>query len=260
MKKEYILFIDSGIGGLSTLAETIKSFNYNYLYFADNKNCPYGNHSKQEIFSYLKNIIDQLTKKYNFKFVIIACNTATSAAIDKLRTTFNNIIFIGTEPAINLASKNGHKKILSLTTPLTKKLERYKTLKQKSSSKIKTLSINNLVENIENFLFLDSPKNRFNLLKDIFFICKTAKFYDCIVLGCTHYVLIKPQILEFLDIKIYDGNEGVSKNLLNLLKENHIKPLKKSSIKVLLSQKNYGLTKKYEKILSQTLANFNIMC
>ena len=65
MKKDYILVIDSGIGGLSTLSEIVQVFPFNYIYYADNKNSPYGSHSTDEVLKFLCEIIDKETVKYN---------------------------------------------------------------------------------------------------------------------------------------------------------------------------------------------------
>lgn len=260
MKKNYILFFDSGIGGLTTLAKTISLLKYDYLYFADDKHCPYGAHNKQEILNYLTTIISSILTKYNIKFVVIACNTATASAIDELRILFKNIIFIGTEPAINLALKKGFKKILSLTTPLTSTLNRYAFLCQKATTKVKTISIKNLVYNIENYKFNSTLKNKFILLKNVATICRQSKNHDCIVLGCTHYVFLKPLIKQFCNLPLIDGNLGVTKNLVSHLYTQSIKKHNKTSVNIQLSSKNKVLKKKYKKILSQTLANSDILC
>ena len=113
MKKEYILVVDSGIGGLSILAQMLKLFNSNIVYFADNKHCPYGSHSRAEILNFLVKIIDKIRKKYNLKIVVLACNTATTSAILHLRKKYKDLVFIGTEPALNLANQLNYKQILS---------------------------------------------------------------------------------------------------------------------------------------------------
>ena len=120
MKKEYSLFIDSGIGGLSTLAFTQKILKANYIYFADNKNAPYGSHTKNEILKYLTKIISNVQNKYPLKMVVLACNTATTSAVKQLRNLFD-IPIIGTEPAITLAKNNGYNHVFALTTETTKK-------------------------------------------------------------------------------------------------------------------------------------------
>lgn len=258
MKKEYILFYDSGIGGLSTLQETIKIFNYNYLYYADNKHSPYGNQTKEAIFFYIAQVLTELTKKFSIKFVVIACNTATAAAISQLRNQFKDITFIGTEPAINLAKKFNFKNILSLTTPLTMTLDKYKLLL--TDDNIITIGMPNLAKSIENYYLSPSFFNKTKLLKQVCYILKKSTKYDCIVLGCTHFVFLKPFIRQFSKINLVDGNTGISKNLIAKLNSLNIKQTKKSYIKILLSDKNKIAIKKYKKILCQTLAKWNELC
>ena len=82
-----ILFYDSGIGGLSTLAKTIQILpNEKYIYFADNLHVPYGNRTNQEICDLVYANILALLKRFKVKLIVIACNTATSLAIDFLRS------------------------------------------------------------------------------------------------------------------------------------------------------------------------------
>ncbi len=255
MKKEYILFIDSGLGGLSTLANCLNQINGNFLYFADNKNCPYGKHSKEEIIKFLNEIILKLTPKYNISCIVIACNTATAAAIDELRKKYNNICFVGTEPAIMLAAKQGYKNIFSLTTPLTNRLERYQNLIFKSKSNIMTISPKNLVKNIEEFYQNNTYQSRFALLKEASLVANMAKSCDCIILGCTHFVFFRPFLQKFTKLPLLDGNNGIAKKLISL-SPSFQKKHQKNYVKIMLSCKNNALLKKYKKILSQTLAKF----
>lgn len=259
--KKYILFIDSGIGGLSTLAECIKKINYNYIYYADNKHSPYGSHSKKEILKYLIEIIEKIKQKFNLASIVIACNTATASAIDDLRKQYKNMEIIGTEPAIFYASKLHYKNILSLTTPLTKSLMRYKKLIKKTNLNIHTLSLPNLATDIENFYLNSTFFNRYLLLKSVTSILNKVKKFDCIVLGCTHYIFLKPFFKQFNYNKIIDGNNGIANNLTNkIFISNTAIFNKKTCLKIKLSNKNYILSKKYKKILSQTLANFDNLC
>ena len=97
-KNKYILVYDSGIGGLTTLASImLKNKNQNYIYYADTKNCPYGNKCNTQLQNIIINNIKRLTSEYNITHIVLACNTATTVAISKLRTLFN-IPIIGTEP------------------------------------------------------------------------------------------------------------------------------------------------------------------
>lgn len=253
MKKEYILFIDSGIGGISTLAETMKIHNFNYLYFADNLHCPYGSHSREEIRFYLKDIIINLSKKYSFKIVVLACNTATASSISYLRSEFSDLIFIGIEPAVHLLNSLEYKRPLVIATPTTICQKKYLNLISSVEINIKTLALSNLAINIELFLTKNNLKNKVNLLKDIFLLKKISTKNDCIILGCTHYSLIKDLIKKYIFIPLIDGNYGVSKNikkyseLLGYFSN-------KTSLLILSSKNQIKQKQKYLKILEQILA------
>lgn len=152
MKKEYILVIDSGTGGLSILGKAYRAISANFIYFADNKNCPYGKHKKKEIFGFLKSIIDKVLSRYKVSVVVLACNTATTSSISKLRSAYPDLIFVGTEPAIKLACNLGYKNILMISTPVTANQKKYRELKSSLNSKILTLKMPNFAENIEKWL------------------------------------------------------------------------------------------------------------
>ncbi len=256
MKKEYILFIDSGVGGLSTMAETMKLMQANFIYFADNLHSPYGCHTKTEIFNYLSEIIKGLLKNFNIKIVVLACNTATTSSIENLRNTFKDIQFIGTEPAVKLASDMGCKNVLCLATPTTLKQVRFDRLKNMAEGKVGTLSIPSLAMSIENFLLDKNPVILLNYLKDIHKICANAASYDGVVLGCTHYCLIKDELINFLHLPIYDGNFGVAKQISRFMNCD----AQNSNVLFKFSKKEKGLTQKYRKILSQILAKQTKLC
>ena len=254
MSLEYFLFIDSGIGGISTLAHVSKLSNANYIYYADNKHCPYGSHSKEDVFGFLKEIILKIQKKHHLKAVILACNTATTTSIDQLRQRFPDIIFIGTEPAIKLASKMKFKNVLCLVTPSTAGQEKYLKLKKTCvDSKITTFSPKNLALKIENFSCDNSYFNLCMLLRDLFSIlkkCQNHKF-DCIVLGCTHYALIKDIIAKFTTLPLIDGNNGVANRIkhLSFNKNNGIMP----HVAFKFSLRKSNLTQKYKKCYNKHL-------
>ncbi len=251
MKKEYILFIDSGVGGLSTLAETIKLVQANVLYFADNLHAPYGEHQDSEIFEWLRTIICRLTKQFNIKLVVLACNTATTSSIENLRKQFKNLTFIGTEPAIKLASDHGAKNAICLATPTTAKQKRFNSLKNMANGRLRTLAIPSLAMNIEDYLTQNSLNNSTKLLKQIHYISSKCLRHDAVILGCTHYCFIKKQLKDSLNLPIYDGNFGVAKQILKYAPQSS----KKTVIKFIFSKKEKGLTQKYRKIFNQILAN-----
>ena len=253
MRKDYILFIDSGIGGLSTLSTIIKHKKYRYIYYADNLHAPYGAINQQQIYEYLKNIINLATQKYSIPIVVLACNTATTAAIDKLREHFSNITFVGTEPAISLAKNLKYKNIACIATNSTIKQNRYWVLTNSLNIPIKSIAMQNLATKIEKYLLNQTIKNYFELLKDIFYVKSKIKECDCLVLGCTHYVLIKDLLKEYIHIPLIDGNTGVSNTITNLMSK-RIDESTKNSLKIFLSNDTNELKQKYIKILKQTLA------
>ena len=260
MKKDYIVVIDSGVGGLSTLAKCIRHTKVNYIYVADNKNHPYGTHSKQEIVSFLTEIITNLKKFCDFNVVILACNTATTAAIEDLRKRFPDLIFIGTEPAIKLAYNFSYRNILALTTPSTACQKKFIDLKNSLPCNIKTLSISCLAQNIENHLLSRTYFSYVKLLKNIFQIAASSQGFDCIVLGCTHYVFLKEILNKYTNLPLIDGNTGVQKQLAKIIKSSGIQADDNFRIKFMNTLMLNGTNQIYKKILSQILANSKDLC
>jgi len=213
--------LDSGIGGTTTLNEIRKLLpNEDFIYYADTKNNPYGNKSDEELYEIVKNIVDFFIKK-EVKLIVIACNTATTKCITKLRENYRNIPFIGTEPAIKVASDNNYKNTLVLATPGTIKSERTQELvenNKKSNQNIYLLPCEYLANAIEknDNIKIDSLLNEYlTPYKD--------KNIDSIVLGCTHYPLIKDKIQSyFKDAVIIDGNIGVAKRVKYILEINDL--------------------------------------
>ena len=100
----------------------------------------------------------------------------------------------------------------------------------------------------------------FNQRNNKSILLKKTKNNDCLVLGCTHYVFLKPFIKQLSNIKLIDGNAGIANNLTNILDKNKTKSTDKLGLKIILSNENQRLAKIYKKILSQTLANSNYLC
>ena len=136
-----IAFFDSGIGGLSVLQTAMQVLPpQQYIYFADSKHAPYGTKSKKEIKKLMFEAVDFLqTKKIDA--LVVACNTATSAAIKDLRKHYD-VPIIGMEPAIKPAiEKSKKKKVILFATELTLKEKKLKNLIQKLDAKKKVTKI-----------------------------------------------------------------------------------------------------------------------
>ena len=212
---------DSGIGGLTTLEEIKKLLpNEDYIYYADSKNNPYGEKSDAELLSIVKDIVEYLLNK-NVKIIVIACNTATTRCIEALRHDYPNINFVGTEPAIKVACDKGFKNTLVLATPGTISSEKvHKLVKDNihDDQKIHLLACDGLANAIETKNDEKIDSILYNLLNEY----KDMNI-DSIVLGCTHYPIIKDKIQSFFpNANLIDGNIGVAKRVKFILKENNL--------------------------------------
>tara|TARA_B100000029_G_C17603722_1_gene966654 strand:- start:5024 stop:5803 length:780 start_codon:yes stop_codon:yes gene_type:complete len=223
MNTSPIGMFDSGIGGLSILNEINKMLpNENIVYLADNKNCPYGNKSKEEIIKLsIKNTSCLI--KMGCKIIVIACNTATTNAVNEIRASFS-IPIIGIEPAIKPA-------LLSTKTGVIGVLATEKTLSsnvfyQTSNQHIKNFEIHEqigfgLVDIIENG-DLNKKATKQLLLS---YLTPMIDFnIDQLVLGCTHYHFLIPLIKKILPkkINIQNPNQAIVKQIKKMLCENKL--------------------------------------
>ncbi len=217
-----ILFIDSGIGGLTVLYETIKKQpNCDYIYFADYENAPFGSRSATFLRKKLLENLHFLNQKYNPQGIVLACNTMTAVAVNVVRRIYTNKFIVGTEPAIIPAIRDNKKNILVIATENTIKYNKLiKSQKQNENINLYTLSLPNLSTLIEQNI--DSLETLRSILKN--YLLPYLQKIDALVLGCTHYIYLKPILKEILstDIKIYDGNQGVSNQIIKKAYENKI--------------------------------------
>lgn len=246
MQKNYILFIDSGIGGIGTLAKTIKLVTSNFIYYADTKNAPYGEKSDEFLRQRLEQIVLEVSRKHPPSMLVLACNTATTSSINHLRKTFPKLTIIGTEPAVKLAFDKGFHHPAVLATPQT-----IRHLKQKHFNGVKLLPSKNLAKITEEHLLNPNIKNSYKLLREIYSVKAKTRRCDCIVLGCTHYPFIKDMLKKIIDKPIIDGNTGVAKRIYYFNGDF----TQNLGIKFILSSKKRQDKQKYKKILNQILAN-----
>lgn len=217
-------FFDSGIGGITVLHEALKFMpDVEFLYYADTLNVPYGSKTKVEVKKHVFDAVEFITQK-QVKALVIACNTATSAAIDDLRKKYD-IPIIGMEPAVKPAvENNGSKRILVTATPLTVKEDKLKNLISKLDNEhlVDLLPLPGLVVFAEKFEFRDEVVTPY--LEEVFSKYEMDK-YGTVVLGCTHYLFYAPLIRKLLpkNINIIDGNAGTVRNLIKTLDDMNIK-------------------------------------
>ena len=221
IKNSPIGFFDSGVGGLSVMKEAISIMkNENFVYFGDSQNAPYGIKEINEVKDLTMNAVDFLLTK-NVKAIVVACNTATSAAIEDIREKYKNIVIIGIEPALKPAVKLNRKgNIIIIATPMTLREKKFKLLMDtyKSQSSIVSLPCAGLVEFIEQGI-LDGEKLEIYLKEK--FKPYLGDDIAAIVLGCTHYPFIKKALSNVVghDIPLIDGGLGTSHELKRKLKE-----------------------------------------
>ena len=214
MNNQPIGIFDSGIGGLSILGE-IKSLlpNEHLIYIGDTAYLPYGTKSKQIISERANKICKYLLSK-NCKSIVVACNTATSAAIHELRSSFS-VPIIGIEPAIKPARLRTQSRIIGiLATEATLGGDKLQALKQKFGQDIKILhqACSGLVEEIE----LGDRQSQFlHDLIETYVEPLIKQGVDTLVLGCTHFPLIKDLIQKYAgdSVRVIDPSLSVASEL-----------------------------------------------
>lgn len=214
---------DSGVGGLSIYRELTKLMpNEHFIYLADSANAPYGERSPEEIktlvFRNTQFLIDQ-----GAKLVVVACNTATTMAIQELRQSFH-VPFIGIEPAIKPAALNSSiKKVGVLATKGTLNSPLFKETSATYGKSVETITVvgKGLVQLIESGK--TNSEEMTELLKEYLAPMIQAKV-DHIVLGCTHYPFLKEQIqtLTPRTVKIIDSGKPVAKQTQRILAKYHL--------------------------------------
>lgn len=219
---------DSGLGGL-TVVQALKKViqGAELFYIADTKNAPYGEKTTEQILQFSLDITQHFLETHQIDALIIACNTATSAAIKTLRERYPEIIIIGTEPGIKPAiTETNTGNIGVLATPATLQGDKYQQLVNRfSTHKHITLfeqACPGLVEQIEKGE-LDTDKTRQMLMTWLHPMKEND--VDTIVLGCTHYPLASAVIKELMheEVKLIHTGDAIAKHLLCLgKKEGHI--------------------------------------
>lgn len=211
---------DSGVGGLTVLRHIHTALPHeNLLYFADSANAPYGSKSPEYIVSRAREVSQAFIKE-GVKAIVVACNTATAAAIKTLRQEFN-LPILGMEPAVKpatAATRNGIVGVLATTGTL--KSAQFAALLENygQNTKVVTQACVGLVELIERGE-LHTQATRTLLLRYIEPLIQSGA--DTIVLGCTHYPFVASLIAEIAgrDVKLIETGSAVAKQLSKRLQE-----------------------------------------
>ena len=216
---------DSGIGGLTVLYEAQKQLpNEDYIYYADTVNVPYGEKTKDEVARF---VFDAVTFIINqgVKAVVIACNTATSAAVEPLRAKYD-LPIIGMEPAVKPAVKigrNANKRVIVTATPMTLKEEKLHNLIERSDSSdiVDLLPLPGLVRFAEKLDFNSAAVKSY--LQEQF-EPYNLDAYEAVVLGCTHFIYYRDVLKNLLPsgVELIDGNQGTVRQLKRVLEEKNL--------------------------------------
>lgn len=216
-----IAVIDSGVGGISVLRELIKILpNERFLYYGDSANAPYGSRSRNEVLAITRSNLAMLLDR-GIKALVIACNTATSAAAKTLRAEYPHLPIIGIEPAIKPAALlMNNPRVLVMATPLTLKEEKFLALAARFDhlQEMIPLPCRGLVELIEGGHLDDAPLHEY---LDGLFAPFTGQQIDAVVLGCTHYPHVREAIAAHFPAEtvILDGGEGTARETKRRLLE-----------------------------------------
>ena len=211
-KEDYIGVFDSGLGGISVLRHLVRVLpEEKFLYFGDSANAPYGTKTKEEVKNLSFAAARRLTER-GIKALVVACNTATSAAITALREAYPDLIVIGIEPALKLAADRFPGGTLAvMATPMTLREEKFAALMQRyeGSCRVRKLPAPGLVELIESGK-ADSEETD-DLLRRLFEACPERP--DAVVLGCTHYPFAANSLRRVLgpEVALLDGGDGTAR-------------------------------------------------
>lgn len=217
---------DSGVGGISVLRVLKEVLPHeNFIYYGDSANAPYGEKTTAEVTLASENVLRELLS-YGAKAVVIACNTATSAAAAYLRGKYEDIPIIGMEPAVKPAANCAeHPTVLVMATPLTLREEKFRKLIAKFADKADFVDVpcHGLVELIERGVTDGEEMEEY--LTELLTPHVSGRRIDAAVLGCTHYIHAREAIEKALrkltgsTVEIHDGAYGTARETLHRLSD-----------------------------------------
>ncbi len=219
IKSQPIGFFDSGVGGLSIWKDVRDLLpGEDTIYLADSSNAPYGQKSKDDILA-LSSKNTELLMSMGCKVIIVACNTATTNAIKELRATYD-IPFIGIEPALKPAVRKSTNQIIGILATqgtLSSELFAKRVAEYKDTKIIEQVGLGlvNLIEGGH------MESEEMTLLLHAYLQPMIERNIDYLVLGCTHYPFLIPQIKKILPetVTIIDSGAAVAKQTQKLLSE-----------------------------------------
>ena len=215
---------DSGSGGLSVYRELVKLLpREHYLYFSDNAHCPYGEKTAEYI-QERGRVITETLLGMGADIIVVACNTATAAAIATLRAEYPEVPFIGMEPAVKPAALGTRSGVIGvLATAGTLKGSKYLNTRGQYEDDVRIVEHvgQGFVELVENGI-LDGPEAQSVVSASLQPLLDAGA--DTIVLGCTHYPFLQPVIQRLAgpDVRVIDPAPAVARQTLRVLQQKGI--------------------------------------
>ena len=212
-KQDYIAVFDSGVGGISVLRH-LRSLmpQERFLYYGDSSNAPYGSRSTEAVRQLTLSAAEKLTTEYPLKALVVACNTATAAAVKDLRETYPDLIIVGIEPALKVAADHfPGGRVGVMATEVTLREEKFDTLLHRfdENCTIAKIPAPGLVQLVEAGK-VDGAETE-ALLRDI--LAPYIGKLDALVLGCTHYPFAAKAISRVLgpEVTLLEGGGGTAR-------------------------------------------------
>ena len=225
---------DSGVGGISVLRAIREQMTHeSVIYFGDQGHIPYGPRPMEQIRSFSEAITNFLLEQ-SAKIIVVACNTASAAALKYLREKFPDVKFVGMEPAVKPAAEHTHTgKVGVLATPATFQGALYASVVERFANGVELLqdTCPGLVQQIEHGN-LDGEETR-RILEGAL-LPMLEKNIDTVVLGCTHYPLVIPLIQQIVggNVRVIDPAPAVARQVRRLLEAGGMRSESKSNGKV----------------------------
>lgn len=220
-KEDYIAVFDSGVGGISVLRHLVRQMpGEKFLYFGDSANAPYGTRPTEQVQQLTLAAAERLFREYPVKALVLACNTATAAAVTLLRQRYPERIIVGIEPALKLAADHfPGGRVGVMATQVTLREEKFDALLHRwdTACTVAKIPAPGLVELVEQGL-AESPQAE-ALLGQI--LAPYVGQLDALVLGCTHFPCAAGPIRKVLgeNVALLDGGDGTARETRRRLEQ-----------------------------------------
>ena len=217
-----IAVFDSGVGGISVLKSLVEVMpNEDFIYYGDSANAPYGTKTLEQVRALTCEHAKELILNQHAKGLVVACNTATSAAVRILREQYPDVPIVGIEPAVKPAMLfMENPRVLVMATPMTIREEKLKKLmdRYRHLGEIIPLPCPGLMNFVERGdLYGDDVRQ---YLEELLYSYSHNEI-DAVVLGCTHYPFVRKMIQEVLGdrLRVFDGGNGTAREMKRRLAE-----------------------------------------